>query len=492
MKYILHRIKSNYQSLLLIFVIMGIFTYISTNSTVYMFLINILVGFTVVLILGYQYDKKSMDYYYSLPINKTKLFMYNQISGYIIIIVPVLFWYVISIMMGNVKLALFTHFAFVASITYTYFIFSLITSLSHNHIDTFFLMIFYYGVPFIGITNSIQFLKNNVLGFPLDQSHAEILIRMMTFYVEFSSNLNVTHIILYCVWYVVCIGLVLKLTYYFVKRRKVEYSGGNFPHPLIYTFIKVVVIWIYLITTNSYIGVNGSNIAINILRNNFYSILIGLILFIIFTIIQKRNIQVILIAAAKYLMVVTIYLVSMFGFSYLKNHYYETKIPTNILSAKVELRTRGISIINRHTNENLIEFKEKENIELIKKIHENRIKTAGRYYRLTESISISYKTGSMIPFMRRYQMEDIDQNIRKIYSSNEFREILNRVFDTNDKIKVYKKTQFSREFYREFDSEYLKVLILSRFLNLSEHFNHDTEYYMDIQGYRVTLYFGIE
>lgn len=495
MKYIIYRIKANFQLMLMLFVVIGIFLYIVTDSSFFMLLMNILVGFSVITVLGYQYDKKSTDYYYSLPISKTKLFMYNQIAGYMIQIIPILFWYVILIIVRNSHISFFNHFAFMASITYTYLIFSLITSLSHNHIDTVILMIFYYVIPYIGISSLTVFLKNSVLGFPFDKQHADLLIRMTTFYIDFNANINMTHIIIYCVWYIVCMAIILKLTYYFVRRRKVEYSGGNFPHPLIYTFIKAIIIWIYLITTSAYAQFlyPDNNLAIAILRNNLYSILIGLILFIIFTAIQRRNLQIVLSSAVKYLIVAALFLASISFLSYVKINFYENKIPSNVVAAQLDLKMRGISIHNHITNDNLIQFKEKENLDLIKEIHEDSINRKYYIYGDDSSITISYQTDKIYPIMRKYSVMESDPNIIKLYQSDEFKKIINSLFENEKEIMVHKKQGFEKGTSRKYQSNDLKELILNRVFKIpEEEYNVPVEYSMDIKGYHVTLYFEIE
>ncbi len=489
MKYIIHRIRSNLQLMFMIFVVMGIFTYLSVDNTVFMISANILMGFSVLITLGYQYDKKSTDYVYSLPISKTKLFRYNQIAGYVILIIPILFWYSVLAILSDYTFGWFSYFAFIASVTYTYLIFSLITSLSHNHVDTIILMIFYYIVPFIGIKYSIRFLQSTVLGFPFLQQHADFLIRMTTFYINFDTSINLFHMVLYWIWYIVCVGVVLKFTYYFVKRRKVEYSGGNFPHPLIYTFIKGLVIWIYLIATNYSIHVG------EIIRNNFSSILFGLILFIIFTAIQRRNIQIVISSAVKYMVVVVMFLSSLFVLDYVKTNYYENKMPSNVMEVELELENQGLRIYNRYTNENLIRFKEQENVDLIQKIHKKGIERKQKFYSLNDSLMISYQTGQMYPFMRRYEItSEMASDLKKVYRSLEFNKICDSLFEQEKNVQVYRQGSLKKEFVREFSSKHLKELILSRFLNLEYNLPNrfTNEYFIDIKDYRITVYFEIE
>lgn len=405
---------------------------------------SISVGIVVLVIMGYQYQKQSMDHYYSLPITKKQLFLGNQIAAYIIVVVPILISGITIVLFSPVRYSYILGSAFhysyfdlismLCSITFTFLLFSLITALSNNHFDSLVLMFSYYLVPFIGVRALVAFFNRTLTGFPFGSQDSYNLIRFTTLYVDQSINLNLQQKLTYFIWFFVVSVITILITYYFVEKRKPEGIGGNFAHPIVYTVIKAIVVWIYLLGVYSslFYTMERSIFTTDLL----FPLAIGLIFYVVFTLIQKRTINIIIPSIIKYFILVIVFFATVTIYTNVLRWNYINRIPSQVESVTLDLNMQEnkysvIDIVDMSTGKSILRFNNQDDINEVLNVHKNIMHYQG--YTSEPAIDFIYNKGHIFSLHRKYYVSYITLNrlLASLYLGETFQKEIKALIQPN-------------------------------------------------------------
>lgn len=499
LKYIKFQLQKYFQLFLAIFILQILFTVIlirdHTSFNGIYFLGNITVTIVTLVVLGYQYRKKSVDHYYSLPITKKQLFFVNQIVAFIVIIIPLLTSIILIILNIKTSYSVFGLFTLLCSITTTFLLFSLITTLANTHFDSIVLMVSYFMIPSFAIKSIMEFLSSSLNGFPFGYSHTVKVIRFITFYVDPSIRLDIDQKMYYVLWLLLVMTLTIILTYYFVGKRKPEGVGGSFSHPMLFTFIKGSVVWIYLL--NAYSSLYDVIVYRNLISSLIFPVAVGLIFYVIFTLIQKKTIEIIIPSIIKYFVLVALFLLSMHYYNHHFKWYFVNKEIENtelIKSASITILPGKendyiLSIIDKNTHESIVQYYNKKEIEVIQTIHKQIITESKRYNQDGYVVNLGFELQGLVPFRRNYFVpkHKIQKFVEPLYTEGSFQNTLNQFVQMDVEYELYDAKTDDKYDIKLNGKEIL--LKIKNQINQKKFFNESNGVYIEI--YSVRIYFNL-
>lgn len=431
LRYALRLFKQYQQLCLSIFVILGVgitlpvivYRY-NINFELYYMLLHIIVICVVVYILGYQYNRGTVDLYYSLPIKRNKLFFLHQIVGLIIILIPAITVYTVAMLVRSNGVSFWYLFYLLAEIITTYVIFSLLTTISNNYLDSLFLIGCYYIIPIVGFMSLFRFLNTALYGFYINREFFSKIFSYLTL-VVFPHDDSINAFV-YLLSFIIINTIAISFTYFFNYRRKVEQSGEKLSHPRIFGLINFVLIMIYLTfivsDETSYYSILSDKLTHQLLSliNLSFPIAIGLIIYLGLGLIQKKKLINVVKYIINYCIMLVVYLGLLLVFLNVFRPMYEAMIPDNVQKVELTIDTYGSqnNIVVSKGNEEKLKLTDPQDIELVKEIHKDLINDRKSPFNSSyETImKIKYTHYYVLPAYRRYNSKGVA--LAKLYQKD--------------------------------------------------------------------------
>ena len=263
-------------------------------------------------VFKYLYDKNKMDRYWSLPISRTKLFMFNTLFVWVIVAIPTVLTYYLQIILGHffnltgkslimptlgtiatrsvvlLTICLFSLALSVISIIMTTSAFNgYICAVALNYIPVALIsLVKSYTNYYPGYTPSLDSKSDSYLDL---FSINGLLMRI------FEDKNGVNHVLAISIYIVFAI-LILLLSAFLYKRRHVERIGSAYMFKYFYTGIVFISVFIVLVSLFKSIVFNNNNYSIDLIDKikdnaiNIASIFTGgLVVFFIINMFMKHG-----------------------------------------------------------------------------------------------------------------------------------------------------------------------------------------------------------
>lgn len=381
--------------ILLLNYLIGIMSY-SDDLSINLFYIIVLFFSLVVpaINLRYLFNQTKQTQFNSLPFTRIQSFIIHYLSGLVVLVVPVIFYcFMVKLNYLNLILFILIYYSMANLTAY------LTTSLTMNFV----LLLAIIFIPIILYFSLSNIYSTYIRGVVIEISIATVsyLFPFIGLVINAEKNLDLNMTLIYVIYFLI----ILILTIYACKFRKLENNYAGFSYKIVSNTIVVLIIvcisWLVL----TFLGKNSWNFEdFSILNIIITAIVVFIVQFIRFHKIKYGLCitQTIVIAIAT----VTVFVTSA--------NYVENYIPTSI-----EKATIGVEM-----NKNEIFVNDQESINQIVAIHKQLLESKAGEYNI--SLTYKHKNGTTV---RNYQVEkavfdkvikQVDENIFKCWFSDSY------------------------------------------------------------------------
>jgi ABC-2 type transport system permease protein len=384
--------------------------------------------------------KQSADLMHSLPIKRDKLFHHYALSGIISLILPVLLIaFIIFIVHHTLDLGEFFRLMDILKWVGTIVVLNLLLFMAGTFVAmvtgisavqgvlTYILLIFPVGITLLALTN----LKYFLYGFPSNyflNKNLETLSPLTYAAVLDGKPLQNEDIILYIVITIFLYGLSLFL----YKKRNIESASEAIAFPKLRAIFKYGVTFCMMLLGGMYFG----EVQSNSLGWMIFGYTIGSILgYYIGEMVLQKTWRVFghIKGLAIYALIVGVLIlgIEMLGF-------YENKVPDQTEINSVLLADSSYVYTDQESFDHVFvpeALKEQENIEAVRKLHQqiisdkdNPVELTENYYMIPAFFLYELKNGNKV--IRQYQVHEkiYEDFYKKIYNSEEYKRATNEIF----------------------------------------------------------------
>lgn len=275
--------------------------------------------FTLYL-LRYQYDKGSVNFYYSLPYSRRKLLFSHQFLVFCNGIISILIGLFIYKFLGNDLAKTHVLLVFV-SVLFAIIASSLMISLSTSKVESTALLLLFWLFFKLGMYSILHYVSDTLNGFPLTNEATGKVPYLFTF--SYVGNFpSLKSLLIYLAFFVILSIMMVYGTYQLVFVRKVEYNEGTFGEARLYSVIKIYLVGTLLIHFIGDIQFFQKNLKLIHLLSGF---MVGLFVYCLLSIIHKKSFSQIGKFFIQYCVVVVFVMLSLFLYTKMKAVAYETK-----------------------------------------------------------------------------------------------------------------------------------------------------------------------
>lgn len=423
--------------------------------------------FITLYFLDYQYNRHSIDHFYSAPIKRNHLFWSNLLCGYTYIILGFIISTIVVSFLPIPVMIESNKFNIIPLVTVHTLIVAWITTNSNSRVDSIVLSVIYPIVMLIFFIFISAFPDLVLYGFYDQTSISNLVINLSLIFVDTS---QISQVIGYFISFIIQVILLLIIIRKGNNKRKVENAGGKIGNPKIMLGIKVISTFaLFTLIVIAY-GASYTNKVINLKQLFSYFInvyeqasiplLIGLAIYLIGNFIANRKIEKTVKYIFEFGILFTVFNVLLGVLIFVKIPLFDNRIPRHIAYASISTsssRTISVApeIYNFNTKQN-VGFVQEKSINLIKKMHEHETRNRNDATNYLGEIVISYNQD----FKRRYFVKAFMKSyFDQIYSvEGEFSQMVNEILAIEE-VKSIKLNENAINLYQDIEVSKVKALI---------------------------------
>lgn len=371
------------------------------------------------------WNKKSVNFYCCLPIKKIHFLNIRLLVNWITIFIPTLLGICVStLFLGMVEGTGFQlnwnqiQLAILFG-TYVYFLTVLFTTLSNTYLDAL-LLTCIFPLVLILFVNGVAMLFFYIRGFAIQFS----------FFTNLNQYLIVTPVFLFenkipLHYLVYCFGLYIVMYLFicfFVHTNASEDIGIKMSRKHVYSIIKMISTFAFLLyiplfsIEHRYQTFNNVHDVLEVfIYNNLHLLVIGLMLYLIGCVIQKKRVENVLKSVLQYVMIVAVFIIFLTSFMILKAPLYENKSIKDITSVYIE--NENLPMLYELPLRIPVVFKDERSIQVVRDYH-SVLKDKTENYSLGEMMKFVFNQGMSSQMIRAYPISK--SGLEKLYINKYF------------------------------------------------------------------------
>lgn len=479
----------------------------------------ILIGFlavaTVLVMMDYQYRRQSIDFYYSLPMERKKIFwihaaiaLFNIIFPYIVVLLCMASYTKISNSYFLIEIAFVLPLLIVSSL-----VFIAITAFSNSRIDSVLLCLLYPIVLYVALGSIYNMVYSNYF-YGLDIGTRRYLNYILSFLLIEHGNVvtRSNHIISFGIGFIVQSVIWIVIANYFIQKRKVEYAGvGNLELrryqyvrvlATLVMFLGITAITYFISDLDAYTLRNVQDVlkfGASIVANGFVHILIGFVFYLIISFIAQRKIDKVFNHIIQYILIFVSFLSLFIGVTLCKKWFFEDKMPTvvNRVQFRYEEKQFESDFIPRilyHNRTQEFNFESEAIKAEALKLHQKLLDKRRNSNNIHTRMEIIYNSDTALQLKRAYYLDYYTTfSLTKMLldPSGEFASKIYNLIEKNKNIKLH--YQFQSKVVSINQKESLNQFITYYFKNFKPEMEHNADkkiFEIELGDYKVefTIY----